>query len=162
MRDTGDIEDKINRFGDTVWRACLLYFRAGPDAEDAFQDTFFAYACEQRVFTDDEHTKAWLIRVATNTCKDMLRAASRKNIELDGALENSLAAPISSDEQPGSLYQEIVDAMRALDDPPRTPLYLAVYEGYTAPEIAEMLGTPVNTIYSWISRGKAQLREVLS
>jgi RNA polymerase sigma-70 factor (ECF subfamily) len=52
--------------------------------------------------------------------------------------------------------------MRRLDDPPKTALYLALYEGYTAPEISDMLKTPVNTIYSWIARGKQQLREALS
>jgi RNA polymerase sigma-70 factor (ECF subfamily) len=51
--------------------------------------------------------------------------------------------------------------MQSLPDPPRTPLYLALYEGYTAPEIAAMLSAPVNTIYSWINRGKKQLREAL-
>lgn len=51
--------------------------------------------------------------------------------------------------------------MDALDDPPRTPVYLALYEGYTAPEIAEMLGAPVNTVYSWIARGKKTLKEAL-
>ncbi len=52
--------------------------------------------------------------------------------------------------------------MRALDDPPRTPLYLSIYEGYSAPEIASLLDAPVNTVYSWISRGRAQLRSALS
>lgn len=41
-------------------------------------------------------------------------------------------------------------------------LYLALYEGYTAPEIAEMLDAPVNTVYSWIARGKKTLKEALS
>ena len=52
--------------------------------------------------------------------------------------------------------------MRRLDDPPRTPVYLALYEGYTAPEIASMLDVPVNTVYSWIARGKKTLKEALS
>ena len=64
--------------------------------------------------------------------------------------------------QPGSATSEVVSAMRALDDPPRTPLYLSIYEGYSAPEIASMLDAPVNTVYSWISRGRAQLRSALS
>lgn len=161
MRESHDIEDKIDRFGDTVWRACILYLKPGPDAEDAFQDTFFAYARSDKHFNGDEHIKAWLITVASNTCKDMLKAANRKTVELSTVLEDQLAAHPSPEEQPDSLYQEILEAMRALDDPPQTPLYLAIYEGYTAPEIAEMLNAPVNTVYSWIARGKIQLREAL-
>ena len=53
-------------------------------------------------------------------------------------------------------------AMHDLGDPPRTAVYLALYEGYTAPEIARMLDVPVNTVYSWISRGRKILQEVLS
>ena len=55
----------------------------------------------------------------------------------------------------------MLDALRALDDPPRTPLYLALYEGYTVPEIARMVDAPDNTVYSWIARGKKRLKEVL-
>lgn len=162
MREKEDIEDKITRFGDAVWRACLLYFRSGPDAEDAFQETYLKYALSKDEFSGDQHIKAWLIKVASNQCKDMLKMASRKNIELDDSLESHIVAPISANEQPGSLYREVLAVMRALDDPPRTPLYLAVYEGYTAQEISEMLDAPVNTVYSWISRGKQQVREALS
>ena len=40
-------------------------------------------------------------------------------------------------------------------------MYLALYEGYTAPEIATMMDAPVNTVYSWIARGKKTLKEAL-
>ena len=52
--------------------------------------------------------------------------------------------------------------MDALGDPPKTQLYLALYEGYTAKEISRMCDMPEGTVYSWISRGKKRLREVLS
>ena len=64
--------------------------------------------------------------------------------------------------QPASFSSEVVDALRGLTDPPRTPLYLSLYEGYTAPEIATMVDAPVNTVYSWIARGKMLLKEALS
>ena len=72
-------------------------------------------------------------------------------------------APVSSDPavQPDSRIVEVLDAMSNLDDPPRTPVYLALYEGYTAPEIAAMMDVPVNTVYSWIARGKKTLKEAL-
>lgn len=164
MREPEDIEDKISRYGDTVWRACLVYFKPGPDAEDVFQETFFKYSLHKKPFTSDEHVKAWLITVATNKCKDLLKASGRKYVELDQLTNQQLLASqnmsVSSDES--MLFEEVMTAMRKLDDPPRTPLYLAAYEGYTAPEIANMLNAPINTVYSWISRGKKQLREALS
>lgn len=153
----------MERHGDTVWRVCLLSLRHEADAQDAFQDTFMRYAlADATAFEGDEHRKAWLIRVATNACRDMLRRASRRtSVGLDEGLDQLVAAS-DPEEQPGSAVHEVIDAMRALDDPPRTPLYLALYEGYTAPEIAALVDAPVNTVYSWISRGRKQLKEALA
>lgn len=162
MRPDADIEQAIDIHGNTVWRVCVLYFsQSTADAQDAFQDTMLKYSLSTTSFTDEEHRKAWLIRVATNVCKDMLKAAYRSNIPLDEERIGTLPAPTTGEESPGSVVREVLDAMRCLTDPPRTPVYLALYEGYTAPEIAEMLDAPVGTVYSWISRGKDQLREIL-
>lgn len=164
----------MERHADTVWRVCLLYFPCEADCQDAFQETFLRYAlADTTTFTDDEHRKAWLIRVARTRCLDMLKAAHRTRTaggdEALGAAESqqgpaksTVEPTVRPDEQPGSFTSEVVDALQALDDPPRTPLYLALCEEYTAPEIAQLLDAPVNTVYSWIARGKKHLREVLS
>ncbi len=175
MRPAPDIEQTMERHADAVWRVCLLYFPCKADCQDAFQETFLRYAlADGTVFTDDEHRKAWLIRVARTRCLDMLKAANRtRTVASEAALEEaeswqSRATPAPSGpapkafDQPGSFTSEVVDALQALDDPPRTPLYLALCEEYTAPEIAQLLDAPVNTVYSWIARGKKYLREVLS
>ena len=150
------------RHGDTVWRVCLTALRRHADAEDAFQSSFLKYSLADDVrFRDDEHRKAWLIRVASNTCRDMQRAASSKNVALDEVEFGSLVSHDAA-VQPDSRVREVLDAMNGLEDPPRTPVYLALYEGYTAPEIASLLDAPVNTVYSWIARGKKTLKEALS
>ena len=149
--------------GSTVWRVCVLYFRVSADAQDAFQDAMVKYAlADETSFNDEEHRKAWLIRVAANTCKDMLKASRRADMPLrdDAGVERLASHDEAS--QPSSFASDVVDAMRSLPDPPRTPLYLSLYEGYTAPEIARMIGAPVNTVYSWIARGRKQLKEALS
>ena len=162
MRDRAEIEQAIDAFGDAVWRVCALGFKLGADAQDAFQETFLKFATYEGSFADAEHKKAWLIRVASNVCKDMLKAARRLDVPLDESPAPGALSSHDATSQPGSAQSEVLDAMRALDDPPRTPVYLALYEGYTAPEIAEMLSAPVNTVYSWSSRGRKQLKEALS
>lgn len=162
MRASEDIECALQTHGDTVWRVCALYFHSSTDAEDAYQETFLRYAlADNQTFNNGEHCKAWLIRVAVNICKDMLKASSRKRTVLD---ESSLEEqPAASDPlaQPASFASDVIDVMRSLDDPPRTPLFLALYGGYTAPEIASFVDAPVNTVYSWIARGKKMLKEAL-
>lgn len=159
MRAKTDIEQTIDTHGNTVWRVCVLYFAQSVDAQDAFQETLLKYALSETAFNDEEHRKAWLIRVATNMCKDMLKAAHRKNLAIDDADHSPVFA--TAYEQPGSDLYETLNAIRSLPDPPRTPVYLALYEGYTAQEISEILDAPVNTVYSWVARGKQQLKEVL-
>lgn len=153
----------MTRHGDTVWRVCVLSLRHDADAQDAFQDTFMKYALADAVaFEGEEHRKAWLIRVATNVCRDTLRRSLRRTaVPFDEPL-SELVPSADPETQPGSATHEVIEALRSLDDPPRTPLYLAVYEGYTAPEIASVVDAPVNTVYPWISRGKKQLKEVLA
>jgi len=161
MRSRADIEKTIDSHGDTIWRVCVLYFRQSADAQDAFQEAVLKYSLSEKAFSEEEHRKAWLIRVTTNICKDMLKAAHRRNIPLDTIPDCNSLSSEGSDIKPGSDLYEALDAIRNLSDPPRTPVYLALYEGYTAPEISRMLGAPVNTVYSWISRGKLLLREAL-
>ena len=161
MREAADIEQAIERHGNAVWRACTLYFGAKPDAQDAFQETMLRYATSDKRFADEEHRKAWLLRVAMNVCKDMLKAAHRANIPLDHTTE-SVAVDEDPQANPESRVHEVLEAFRALPDPPRTPAYLALYEGYTAPEISKMLDAPVNTVYSWVSRARTTLQEVLA
>lgn len=193
MRASSDIEKTINAHGDAVWRACLVYLTPS-EAEDAFQNTFMKYALCDKLFNDEEHKKAWLLRVAINICKDVLKAAKRKDVSLDcqlaqakhakgafvdeassrGMKEASLrgaenispgevALGLSEPSVEQSMFglREILDALNSLGDPPKTELYLSLYEGYTAKEIAVMTGEPEGTVYSWISRGKKLLREAL-
>lgn len=162
MRDSSDIEHAIDAHGDAVWRACSLYFGSKPDAQDAFQETMLRYATSSTPFESEDHRKAWLIRVASNVCKDMLKAAHRKNVAIDDVPQALAAASSDPATNPDSRIREALAAIRALPDPPRTPVYLAIYEGYTAPEIADMVDAPVNTVYSWIARGKKQLKEALA
>lgn len=153
-------------YADTVWRVCALYFPCKADREDAFQETFVRYAlADDTTFANAEHRKAWLIRVARTRCLDMLKAAERtRTLGGEDALESAqgTATEAGTLDQPGSFTSEVLNALQDLDDPPRTPLYLALCEEYTAPEIAHLLDAPVNTVYSWISRGKQRLREALS
>lgn len=164
MRPAADIAQAMTAHADTVWRVCALYFPGEADRQDAFQETFLRYAlADETEFADDEHRKAWLIRVARSRCLDMIKKEKRTTPLDDEGLEAAAPEPShANDDQPDSFAHEVMDALRAMTDPPRTPVYLALCEELTAPEIARLLDAPVNTVYSWIRRGKQHLREVLS
>jgi RNA polymerase sigma-70 factor (ECF subfamily) len=94
----------------------------------------------------------------------MLKSSSAKTESLD-ILEDSGYSPQGDDGQEGQRaleQQEVIAALRKIDERYRLPLFLKYYEGYTAAEIAHTLQIPENTVYTNISRGKAQLKGVLS
>ncbi len=188
MRSSGDIEQAMHAYSDAVWRACLVYLSPS-EVEDIFQDTFMKYALHDIDFRDESHKKAWLLRVAINACKDVLKAKRNKNKSLDQRLEQGEKVSLVNGLQEGFIddcpaeeearessggildnaatsqseisLSEILDVLNSLGDPPKTELYLSLYEGYTAQEIARMTGEPEGTVYSWISRGKKQLQKKL-
>ena len=163
MRSRDDIAAAVEAHADTVLRATSVYLREQADREDAFQETFLRYARSETSFADEEHKKAWLIRVAINVCKDMLKSASAQVASLDEAGEAGFA-PVGDDGEEGQRQleaEELLAALGQLDERYRTALYLKYYEGMTAAEIAREQGLPENTVYTNLSRGKKQLLGVL-
>ena len=73
-------------------------------------------------FDSPEHEKAWLIVTASNTCKDALRRASRRDEPLE--LQRDLLAPASADPAGNT----VLDAVLALPLKYRAPVYLYYYE----------------------------------
>ena len=84
MRSEQDITAAVNRYGDTVMRICMVYLKSTADTEDIFQEVFLKYAQSDKAFENEEHKKAWIIKVAINACKDMIKSFFRsKTTELD-------------------------------------------------------------------------------
>ena len=141
----------VQRYSDTVFRAAMHNCSCTADAEDVVQDVFEKLLRYEGRFESEEHLKAWLLRVAINRCRDITRAARRKDTELD----ENIPAPAAPED--GS----VLDAVRALPENYRNAVYLHYYEGYTASEVGRMLGTPTNTVLSWLRRARAQLHTML-
>ena len=89
-----------------------------------------------RSFETPEHERAWIIRAAVNLCKDQLKSHWRKTT-VD--LEAARAVPAPEAEE-GSLLA----AVNLLPPKYRTVIYLYYYEGYSANEIARLLGETVS------------------
>lgn len=160
MRDDVSIERAMAEHGDAVWRVCLMRLGSRADAQDAFQEVFLKYATHDgTVFQSTEHERAWLLRVASNHCVDMLRSRSYATESLDELGEQPVPLELAQDPQ-ASLW-EVGEALNRLPGDQRQALYLTVCEGYRAGEVAKMMGVPVNTVYSWVARGKKQLRGAL-
>ena len=84
LRPDAFLEDAMHRWGDTVLRLALSQLRDASDAEDVFQDVFVRLLKDRTAFNDDEHLKAWLLRVTVNRCRDLARSGwKRRTVALD-------------------------------------------------------------------------------
>jgi len=132
-----------------------MYLRNRSDMEDVFQEVFLKHALRKTGFASDAHEKAWLIRVSINACKDLTKSFwHRKVFSLEEADTTGLT--LSQDNS------DVLDAVLRLRPPKyRAVIYLFYFEGYKATQIAQILGRNENTIYTWLSRAKDQLRATL-
>ena len=81
-------------YGDGLKRLCCVYLRDLGLAEDAVQETFIkAYDHIDELLSGEiESAKAWLMRIAVNTCKDTLRSSWMRHIDRRQEIE---ALPLS-------------------------------------------------------------------
>ena len=154
MRSEQEVNRAIERYADTVRRICMLHLKNRADTEDIFQTVFLKYLLHTAPFADDEHEKAWLIRVTINACRDLLRSFFRsRTVPLDAVAEQAAELPPD--------HREVLDAVLSLPQKYKDVVYLHYDEGYAAPEIGRILGKNVNTVYTLLNRAKQQLREKL-
>ncbi len=112
------------------------------------------YALSSVIFENEEHEKAWFLRVTINACKDLLKSFFRnRTVPLDEIIEQPAEMPPD--------YREVLEAVLSLPSKYKDAVYLHYYEGYTAPEISRILGKNVNTVYTLLSRSRQLLREKL-
>ncbi len=137
------------RFG-MVYQICLVLMKNVPDAEDAAQTVFRKTMERAEPFRDPEHEKAWLIVTARNECRNQLKHWWRTRRAGEEALE-SLAW---EDPRDGEVWEQVA----ALPKPYRLALYLYYYQGYTAGEIAQMLGENPSTIRSRLAQARKKLK----
>lgn len=154
MRSEEEINTAIEQYADTVKRICIVHLKNYADTEDIFQTVFLKYALSSAVFENTEHEKAWFIRVTINACRDLLRSFFRsRTVPLDVLADQE--APSFADNR------EVLDAVLSLPAKYRDVVYLHYYEGYTAPQIGEILGKKTNTVYTLLTRAREQLRRLL-
>ena len=68
----------------TVYRVCFMYMKTRLDTEDMVQNTFLRLMRDKTIFQSEEHEKAWLIRTATNLCKDHFKHWWSKTVRTRG------------------------------------------------------------------------------
>ena len=150
-RPADDLEQVMETYGNMLFRICLVMLGNGCDAEDALQEVFIKYYSKAPAFTEEEHKKAWLITVASNQCRDMLRYRNRHPLAEDTDI---YAYKTNDSENSG-----ILDALMTLPEKFRLVLVLHYVEEYPVQDIARMIGKTPSAVKMRLQKGRKLLKE---
>ena len=146
-----DIETLISQYGDMLFRLCLIMLKNESDAEDAIQETYIKYFQKAPLFDSKEYQKAWLIRVATNKCRDMLRFRVR-HPQIDDE-DISKFIPDSSD-------SGILEALTMVPEKFRLVLTLYYIEEYRIEDIANIIERSSSAVKMRLQKGRKLLEDI--
>lgn len=138
----------------------MRYVRNRTAAEEVYSDVFYRYFRKPREFNDEDHRKAWLLRVTVNAAKSYLMK-QRYDADIDDDMfENRLAD--TSWEMNQDNVIAVREALKRLDEKYREVIELYYFSGLKVSEIARTLGMPVGTVKSNLMRARHKLKELLS
>lgn len=143
----------IQKYSDMVYRLALTRCCNNENAEDIFQEVFLKLSEKHPKFNDENHEKAWIIRVTINMTKNFNKSSWNRNVvELD---ENIVG------NNDTSAINNVFDEVMKLQQEYRTVIYLFYYEGYKVKEISKMMKKSEGTIKTWLYRAREELKNKL-
>jgi RNA polymerase sigma-70 factor (ECF subfamily) len=154
----------------TAYNVAYRVIGNGDAAADACQEAFLKAYQAIKQYRGGSF-KSWLLRIVTNACYDQLRYKSRRPAaSLDDLTENPddhNEKLINGGERPEEsiLRDELNDLIQVginhLPEDQRVVLVLSDVQGFSYQEIAEIVGQPLGTVKSRLSRGRQRLRDFL-
>lgn len=159
----------IRTYSDMVYRIAFARTGTKTDADDIYQEVFLRYIRKQPVFREEEHAKAWFIKVAVNCSRKFLGSRGRKSEVCEEYLAESggdecgcmnrstYRTPeekIFADERKAELYRGLMK----LSPEVRLLLHLFYFEGMKTSEIAKLMHRKEGTVRVQLTRARGELR----
>lgn len=145
-----ETQNMIQQYGDMLFRISIFMLGNEADAEDAVQETVLRYMQKAPVFNGSEHKKAWLIKVITNQCRDMMRfRTNHPQISIED-LQNCVQNPESTG---------IVEALMTIPEKFKIVMLLYYVEEYRIDEIAGIINKSSSAVKMRLQKGRKLLEE---
>ncbi len=150
MKSEEEVTELVNKYGSLIFRISYCILCNVQDAEDAVQETFLKYLTKSPEFNDEEHRKAWLIKVSANISKNMLMFRLRRETVNIDDIEN---IGIAQDDY------EIFGLIMNLPSKYKVVMTLYYVEGYKSREIAEIIDINEDTVRKRLQKGRELLKK---
>jgi RNA polymerase sigma-70 factor (ECF subfamily) len=154
------LNEWIEAYSDPILRTCFLYLSDRGQAEDALQDTWIKAWKHMDEYERNNiaNDKAWLLRIAVNTCKDYRRSAWFRHIERSKALDELPPQLAAAEPEDHSLTLTVME----LPDRYKQIILLYFFQGLTMQETADALGTSQATVSRRLEKAKELLKGSLT
>lgn len=159
MNNEEQLRRWIEDYSDAILRVCFLYLADQAQAEDALQDTFIK--AWQYMANDRQgvlNGRAWLMRIAINTCKDYRRTAWFRHIDLRQALDELPPQLLRTGPEDRSLTLAVMELPARY----KQVVLLYYFQGFTQQETAAALGISPAAVFRRLRKAEALLRSTLT
>ena len=158
----------VEQYQRLVYNLALRMLGSAEGAEDATQDTFVSAYKGVAKFRGGSF-KAWILRIAANSCHDKMRSARRARItSLDNMLLESDATPLVDDAESPEEYtlrrelrRFLNEGLSHLPEDQRLVVVLSDIQGFSYEEVSQATGASLGTVKSRLNRGRTRLRDYL-
>lgn len=158
----------ISLYGNSLFRYAVLYLGNRHNAEDACQETYIRYYLYikkhgEKAYADTKHEQAWLYRVLTNICKNMLN--SWWNRKTDAVEEEIFHEQTGGNVEEEAMRKQeegmLLSFVNKLTKPLKEVVLLYYYSGFSTSEISEMLKIPKGTVRSRLDSARNKLQVLM-
>ena len=150
-------DEAVTRHGATVLRVCRAVLGPGPDADDAWSETFVAALRSWPTLDAGTNVEAWLVRVARRKAIDITRARARQAIP-----SAELPESVSPLGNPGVDECGVWAAVAALPERQRLAIAYHYLGGLPHAETADLIGGTADAVRRAAADGLKSLRRSYS
>ncbi len=146
-------EQAVSRHGGAVLRVCRAVLGPGPDADDAWSETFLAALREWPDLPEDTNVQAWLVRVAHRKAIDVTRSRARHAIPTGAVPDRASTIGV-----PGGTDPDVWSAVAALPERQRLAVAYHYLGGLAHTQTAELIGSTPAAVRRAAADGLQSLR----
>ena len=157
--------DQVAGYRSELFAHCYRMLGSVDEAEDALQEALTRAWKSRQSYREDISFRAWLYRIATNTCLNAIKARERRRTEPGPCPDDLLAGVASPDAGPEARFDihesvslAFLTVLNVLPPRQRAVLLLCDVLAFRGTEVAHLLETSVHAVNSSLQRARTKLR----
>ena len=154
----------VREYSSFLFNVVIQIVRRKSLAEDIVEDTLLSAISGIKHFKGESSVKSWIYRIAVNKAKTTLTKETRLDKLKEKITEqeklydpDEIPREFSTDKKKAIIWQ----GMEHLNENEREIITLIDIEGMSYKEVSALLGVPVGTVRSRISRAREHLKDII-